>query len=165
MRSFSLLIIGGIFGSLIGFLVAAGYGITLDGHDHTTNHHNPATHDSAEETAHKHDKMIDLSAMANPPSVKLMAMEDTVSGWNLHVQTEHFTFSADQAGGTHKPGFGHAHLYVDGVKLSRLYGEWAHLGGLTPGEHVIRVTLNANSHEALTVGGNMIAADITDMQK
>ena len=72
MRSISLVIIGGIFGAMIGFLVAAGYGITLDGHDHTTDHHN-----MAETQAHKHG---DLSDMSNPPSVKLMAMKDTVSG-------------------------------------------------------------------------------------
>ena len=160
MRSISLVIIGGIFGAMIGFLVAAGYGITLDGHDHTTDHHN-----LAETQAHKHGDMIDLSDMSNPPSVKLMAMKDTVSGWNLHVQTQNFTFAADQSGGAHEAGYGHAHLYVDDVKISRLYGEWAHLGDLTPGEHVIRVTLNANSHEALANGGTMIAAEVKVTQE
>lgn len=165
MRSLSLLIIGCIFGSMIGFLVAAGYGITLDGHDHATDHNTMVHHDGAEKNTHNHDAMIDLSGMANPPSVRLMAVADTVSGWNLHIQTDNFTFSADQAGGEHDDGYGHAHLYVDDVKISRLYGEWAHLGSLTPGEHVIRVTLNANSHEALAVNGKIIAAETTVIQK
>jgi hypothetical protein len=160
MRALSLLVIGGIFGAMVGFLVAAGYGITLDGHDHATDHH-----DTDKQHAAMHSKMIDLSDMANPPSVKLMVMKDTVSGWNLHLQTEHFRFAADQSGAAHKAGHGHAHLYVDGIKISRLYGEWAHLGGLTPGEHVIRVTLNANSHEALAVGDMMIAAEATVIQE
>lgn len=160
MRALSLLVIGGIFGAMVGFLVAAGYGITLDGHDHATDHH-----DTDKLHAAMHSKMIDLSDMANPPSVKLMVMKDTVSGWNLHLQTEHFRFAADQSGTAHKAGYGHAHLYVDGVKISRLYGEWAHLGGLTPGEHVIRVTLNANSHEALAVGDMVIAAEATVIQE
>ena len=160
MRALSLLVIGGIFGAMVGFLIAAGYGITLDGHDHATDHH-----DTDIQHAAIHSQMIDLSDMANPPSVKLMVMKDSVSGWNLHLQTDHFSFAADQSGAAHKAGYGHAHLYVDGVKISRLYGEWAHLGDLTPGEHVIRVTLNANSHEALAVGDMMIAAEATVIQE
>ena len=59
-----------------------------------------------------HSKMIDLSDMANPPSVKLMVMKDTVSGWNLHLQTEHFRFAADQSGAAHKAGYGRNRLYA-----------------------------------------------------
>ena len=38
MRSLSLLLIGAVLGGLAGFLFAAGNGITLDGHDHATDH-------------------------------------------------------------------------------------------------------------------------------
>ena len=42
-RSLWLLVIGLVFGSGIGFVIAAGNGITLDGHDHN----DPAQHGEA----------------------------------------------------------------------------------------------------------------------
>ena len=39
----------------------------------------------------------------------------------------------------------------------QLYGEWYHVPALTPGVHKITVTLNANSHEDLTVKGKVVS--------
>jgi len=51
-RSLSLLFIGLFFGAGLGFLVAASYGVTLDGHDHAAPHdHSPNTEDSTKPTA------------------------------------------------------------------------------------------------------------------
>ena len=47
------------------------------------------------------------------------------------MQTQNFTLPLISQG-KHEV-YGHGHLYVDDVKISRLYGEWAHLGDLTPG--------------------------------
>lgn len=43
MRPLLLLLIGAIFGFMAGFLVAAGYEITLNGHDHDTDHQHTTT--------------------------------------------------------------------------------------------------------------------------
>ena len=37
-RSLAFLLIGLLFGCLAGFLLAAHYGVTLDGHDHADDH-------------------------------------------------------------------------------------------------------------------------------
>lgn len=37
-RSLAFLLIGILFGALAGFLTAAHYGVTLDGHDHGAHH-------------------------------------------------------------------------------------------------------------------------------
>ena len=50
------------------------------------------------------------------------------------------------------------HVYVDGVKLMRLYGHWAHLDLTEPGDYEIRVELSANDHSALAVNGRKIDA-------
>ena len=50
------------------------------------------------------------------------------------------------------------HLYIDGEKVSRLYGEWHHIGPLAPGEHEVRVELSANDHSAMAVDGDIIDA-------
>jgi len=57
----------------------------------------------------------------------------------------------------HVPSEGHAHLYIDGKKVTRLYGEWYHIPSLSPGTHKITVTLNANSHEDLMVKGKVVS--------
>ena len=46
---------------------------------------------------------------------------------------------------------GHIHLYIDGKKVTRIYGNWYYLPELPPGRHEIRVGLTGNSHEMLMV--------------
>ena len=58
-------------------------------------------------------------------------------------------------------GEGHSHLYVDGEKRARIYGQWLHVPDLGSGSHDVKVTLNANDHGVLTVNGQPIAASGT----
>ncbi len=67
-------------------------------------------------------------------------------GFTLHLKTRKFRFTPKQADAKHRAGKGHAHLWVDGKKTTRIYGPWHYVGGLTPGRHEIRVTLNGNDH-------------------
>ena len=84
-------------------------------------------------------------------------MRDPASGWTLHVITENFTFSPQNASRDHVPGEGHAHVYINGVKLGRFYGPWVHLDNLPEGEVTVEVTLNANDHRPLAVSGVPLA--------
>ena len=73
--------------------------------------------------------------------------------------TEGWRWTPDNVDGDHVPGEGHAHIYVDGVKIDRVYGpEATTWRTLEPGERQIRVTLNANSHEELTYNGKSVEA-------
>ena len=56
-------------------------------------------------------------------------------------------------------GEGHAHLYIDGNKIARIYGEWYHLDELPEDAQMISVGLYANNHQPLAVDG----VAITDM--
>jgi hypothetical protein len=67
--------------------------------------------------------------------------------YNLHIQTENFKFAPDSVSSEHVLGEGHAHVFVDDVKISRAYGPWYHLPRLEPGKHIIKVTLNTNDHQ------------------
>jgi hypothetical protein len=40
-------------------------------------------------------------------------------------------------------------LYINGEKVSRVYGPWLHLPTLPPGRNEITVELNANNHQVL----------------
>lgn len=74
------------------------------------------------------------------------------SGWEVAVATKQFTFSRPIEGMGHVPGYGHGHLYLNGVKLQRMYEPKAQIGALPPGKYEISVTLNTNDHRAYVVG-------------
>jgi len=97
------------------------------------------------------------------PSVRLRVAEDPAGGWNLHLITERFRFTPERSGGPARAGEGHAHLYLDGEKIARLYGPWYHLDGsaVPPGEHTLTVSLNANDHTVWAVDGEEIDDEAT----
>ena len=107
-------------------------------------------------TAMQHGGM-EVGDTPTPPTVKLTVHKDAKAGWNLQVQVDNFHFALEHASTTHVPGEGHAHLYIDGKKITRLYGEWYHIPALSSGTHKITVTLNANSHEDLMVKGKVVS--------
>ena len=84
-----------------------------------------------------------------------------MSGWNLHIETENFSFSPENASLAHIDGEGHAHVYINGVKLGRFYGPWVHLDDLPEGEVTVEVTLNANDHRFLAVGDVALSQTLT----
>lgn len=157
-KPLALLAVGLVLGGLTGFMVAAGYGITLDGHDHGDHGGHGAAHDGM---GHAHGEMLSLPANTDAPSLDMMIMPDPVSGWNLHVMTTNFEFSPQNASLDHVAGEGHAHVYVNGTKLARLYGPWMHIGTLSLGENVIAVTLNSNDHRQLAVDGQALKVEQT----
>ena len=105
-----------------------------------------------------HDATIEA---ASAMSVAVETSADSVSGLNVHIIAEGFTFAPENVNGAHIDGEGHAHIYVDGEKTTRVYTPWHYLGEIEPGEHEIRITLNANSHEEYTYDGNKVEAVTT----
>ncbi|WP_199259206.1 hypothetical protein [Paracoccus binzhouensis] len=154
-RSIPMLLIGLIFGGGLGFVIAAANGITLDSHDHGAHGHGAATAGAA---AHAHGAPLDLPADSASAAARLEP--DSVSGWNLFLQLQGFCFAPEHAGLSPRPGEGHAHLYLNGRKIARLYGPARHLETLEPGDR-LRVELNANDHRPLTVSGRPLAVELT----
>ncbi|MGA1285591.1 MAG: hypothetical protein ACO34J_16250, partial [Prochlorothrix sp.] len=103
---------------------------------------------------------LEIPAGQPVPKVTLMAHPDPSQGWNLELQVENFSFAPEHIGLSSLPSEGHAHLYVNGEKIGRLYGPWYHLPSLPPGRHTVKVNLNANDHRALTHQGEEIAASV-----
>ena len=158
-----LLIIGLVFGGGIGFTVAAANGITLDGHDHDHPTGGTMQHAAADGEMKHHDHGAALTLPAGPgaPALKVHIVADPVSGWNLHVMADNFRFAPDRAGFDHVAGEGHAHVYVNGGKLARLYGPWMHIGQLPEGDVEVKVTLNSNDHRLLAVDGVPVAHTVS----
>lgn len=96
------------------------------------------------------------------PAISLQTTRDPKDGYNVHLITRNFRFTPESSGGHAANGTGHAHIYVNGVKIGRVYGEWYHLPAstLADGQNVIEVTLNADDHSEWTVRGEHIAAKV-----
>ena len=97
-----------------------------------------------------------MEAPAPIPSVDLIVHKDEKDGWNTQILLENFRFAPEHVSFQHIPGEGHAHIYVDGEKLNRVYGEWYHINGLMSGMHEISVRLSTNDHKELTRNGELI---------
>lgn len=106
-----------------------------------------------------HGGMSDAPIAAEvPASVSVAAAAEESGGVNVSISAAGWRWAPENVNAAHTPGEGHAHIYVDGVKINRVYGPYYHLTGLTPGEHRIRVTFNANTHNGLLVDGELVAA-------
>lgn len=97
------------------------------------------------------------------PTVQLEVSEDPWgTGWAVRVVTEGFEFSPERLGEL-RPQEGHAHLYLDGEKINRLYGPWYNLpaSAVPAGEHELTVTLNSNDdHAQWAVDGKPITDSV-----
>jgi len=97
---------------------------------------------------------IEVSTDSIVPEIKKIELiKDPMAGWNLYLQTANFTFTPENASKEHLPGQGHAHLYINGNKIARLYGNWFHIEELKNVENSIEVSLNANTHEIMMCKG------------
>jgi hypothetical protein len=96
-----------------------------------------------------------------PMTVELTVEQDAKAGWNLFFATTGFTWAPEHASGEHVPGEGHAHLYVDGAKVARVYGGAFHLASLDPGARDVTIELNSNDHAPYAVDGLAVTDTVT----
>lgn len=115
-------------------------------------------HMHADGEAHDHSKPMDMSGDSAPfVDLTLIPLDD--GSYNVRIQTLNFIFAPHNVDQEPVMGEGHAHLYIDGVKISRIYGEWYHLDSLPDDAEMVSVSLYANNHQPLTVDG----VEVSDM--
>jgi hypothetical protein len=112
----------------------------------------------ASSLASKHPEFV-VQASDPKPVIMIHSSKDPNGGWNLNFMTENFTFTPEAAGAKEVSGQGHAHLYVDGVKVARVYGPWFHLN-VGSGIHKVKVTLNTNNHKDYVLDSKVIGDEI-----
>jgi hypothetical protein len=98
----------------------------------------------------------------NPVKVTISLKDDAMAGYNIRINTRNFRWAPQHASMKHVAGEGHAHLYVDGVKVARVYSAWFHLNtsplNLKSGVHVVTVSLNGNDHRTYELDGKLLEA-------
>lgn len=143
----------------VGFLVEPAYegqpnGVYLSVTRAGDDHHGSG---AASDDGHEHGGTVETSGMA----VEVTAEVDPIDGINVHIIPTGFLFAPERVNQTDVDGEGHAHVYVDGEKVGRAYGEWFHLKGVAPGNREIRVTLQTNGHNEYVVDGQPVQAVTT----
>ena len=111
-----------------------------------------------ETMAHDHvDRAIDVPR-DGAPEIAMTVTKDPMGGWNIALAVENFTFTPGAVNGENAPNTGHAHLYVGGQKVARLYSAHFHLPDLPLGQHEITVALNSYDHSVYVVDGVRVEA-------
>ena len=93
----------------------------------------------------------------NAPRAILEIKKDPTGGFNVHVVTSNFVWRPEMASMQHVAGEGHAHVYLDGRKIMRIYNEWFHLNtyqfSIRPGEQLLSIEFVGNDHAPYTIQG------------
>jgi hypothetical protein len=97
------------------------------------------------------------------PKVTLEVQKDPTGGFNVHVVTSNFVWRPEMASMQHVPGEGHAHVYLDGQKIMRIYNEWFHLNtyqfSTRAGEQLLSIEFVGNDHAPYTIQGLPVGAE------
>jgi hypothetical protein len=101
-------------------------------------------------------------AQESSPSATLDIKKDPTGGFNVHVVTTNFIWRPEMASMQHVPGEGHAHVYLDGRKIMRIYNEWFHLNtyqfSTKAGEQLLSIEFVGNDHAPYTIQGLPVGA-------
>jgi hypothetical protein len=106
----------------------------------------------AEAPAHDDDGLggeTHLVDVGHHPAVSIRVAEGA-QGWVVEIETTEFTIVADGADIADPSREGHAHVYVDGLKIGRAYASPFPLGQLSADQHTVRVELSTYDHQVLT---------------
>ena len=93
----------------------------------------------------------------------MLPFPDAMDGYNLQILARNFDFTPASINRENVANEDHAHVYVNGVKVARIYGRWHHLPSshLRPGVNAVTMTLNANDHSTwATPDGGLIASTV-----
>lgn len=112
-----------------------------------------------EPTPTMHTTMFEVPADKSP-KLELVVTEDAKSGYNIKLITTDFTFTPESVNKQNVIGEGHAHLYINGEKIGRIYGNYYHYNGTFEGSKTFLATLNANDHSEYAVDGSVIKSEV-----
>jgi len=97
------------------------------------------------------------------PKTTLDVQKDPTGGFNVQVVTTNFVWRPEMASMQHVPGEGHAHVYLDGRKIMRIYNEWFHLNtfqfSTRSGDQLLSIEFVGNDHAPYTIQGMPVGAE------
>ena len=101
--------------------------------------------------AHHPGKKID--AEKPYPLINLEIIKDKVDGYNLYIDLENFTLNPSQIGIENQPNMGYLQLFVNDIKITRVYSNWVHVPQrfFNLKDNFIKITFNSNLYDEFTI--------------
>jgi hypothetical protein len=115
------------------------------------------------EMTHSHKDFDIPDSSSTIPTIDLKSTKDPMFGYNIQVITTNFQFAPEKVGTeTGSYNEGHAHLYINSAKAGRVYSTWLYIpqSSLRPGENIITISLNTNTHQELHYKSKAILATV-----
>ena len=111
---------------------------------------------------HSQHPLIEVDEAEPAPSMRIHMAADSMDGFNIFLETENFRFTPQSVDTLPVSNEGHAHLYVNGVKVARMYSPWHHLSTklLREGINRLEVEFSTNDHSVWSIAGVPIGADV-----
>lgn len=132
-----------------------------DDHTHGKPRLQAGEHEHDDDTSHNHENQFHVKNGDPVPGINISLIKDSKNGYNLKLDLENFNLTPENVNQDNVSGEGHAHLYINDTKITRLYEVWHHIprAKLVTGHNHIKVELSANSHAAYFSGGEAIMAE------
>ncbi|WDE03361.1 hypothetical protein SG34_018395 [Thalassomonas viridans] len=112
---------------------------------------------------HSHEPVA-IPANLPVPKLEVALYKDEKSGFNLHIELADFELEAPEFASEKPLGYvqGHAHLFINGQKIQRVYGQYLHLPGtlFKPGINQVMVTLNNHDHKIWSRDKKQVVASV-----
>ncbi len=111
---------------------------------------------------HSQHPMVEVPDDLPIPSMIVRLYPDRMDGFNLFLETRDFEFTPEGVGTDPIANTGHAHLYVNGEKIARMYAPWHHLPStsLRDGLNRLEIEFSTNDHAIWSAAGRPIGADV-----
>ncbi|MEC5423919.1 hypothetical protein QGM71_10500 [Virgibacillus sp. C22-A2] len=120
--------------------------------------HNQNSHYTSGHTEGHTYETVEIPAGEEIPSIDGSVHQDHSGSWFVRIETDNFSFAPEKVGleeTNYKEG--HAHLYINGEKVNRMYGDYYNLDYLDKGRNTVKVSLHANNHGIYMYAGEEIA--------
>ena len=111
---------------------------------------------------HSQHPLIEVADAEPTPSMRIHMNADSMDGFNIFLETQNFRFTPRSVDTLPVANEGHAHLYVNGEKVARMYSPWHHLSRklLRDGINRLEVEFSTNDHSVWALAGVPIGADV-----
>ena len=110
--------------------------------------------------AMNHGMAQGIEVSPSPAIALAQDVKASADGFALDISVQNFAFTRVEDSAPHIDGQGHAHVYLNGTKLGRLYEDRFEVGALLPGDYVLTIALNTNDHRPYLSEGKPIVLTI-----
>ena len=112
-------------------------------------------------TGMNHEMLSGLQADPSPQIQLSTTGGFSTNGSDVVVSVENFIFTRIEDSAAHVPNEGHAHAYLNGLKLGRIFEPNFSLGPVLEGTYDLMISLNSNNHSPYMNDGIPVSSTLS----